>query len=775
MENLIFRTLDDDKSKKKDKKDNKKKDKKNNKKKNKDGTAADSESSAAGSERNPSIDSRASQSTNDTEPSEAEGDVPAYSETAELPVPPPAFVAPMIRHLQPNVFPTMDHCMAHLKLLHAFSAMRDQIENTDGIFFATVPAVGEPITDDLRLKDKRWSIFVSRAVYRFTAWWNTIPAQKAGATWHRLNTGYDFNHDMEYATISGRYMPFDMTNLPPLDVLMVWHAYTLNPRCFFQDCLRYGRMDFWFTGLPWAAINECIDSYTFEYKLADSAVYKWEAKTRLPFNNLDTPNYKGQCAGCGNTFEAPWNAPDDTGFADKGFKLICPTLSCGKVHNMDTLSKDKFIREANELYSSNYPMPGTLLDLHGLPKSITEHEKAWDNFTMPNRLLKEVIFNVRTVPQNSGVSAIRTVLETALKSSTTVSKASTTERITQGKLLNVHKLSIRRMMSAYWDNPWPQSINLIGAVLRQGTFVSKMANDLNWYHSPALGNTVSRACTRYNRFISLMRARSRKILVPTLDIDLAWHTHQTMPHNYYTYTVGATARFVDHDDKIDESKLSTAFEYTTKEYQKIYKEAYSECGCWYCQVVRQQTVGSVSRIFSKKPIEFDCGTDEPRNHLSTHGVVRVEDRAMEMQRKILKANLDKAYKKLYEERKKKGKKPPARPDYWGYYYGPYYPYAYYPYGVPYIPPFGMDPCIGSGVYGCNPGCVATAAGAYGNCIAGACGTQVANGGCGGGGCGSCGGDKAACGGSNGACGGHAGGGCGSGGDGGGGGGGKFQT
>lgn len=132
--------------------------------------------------------------------------------------------------------------------------MREHIETTNGIFSATVPGVGDPFTDDLRLKDKRWSIFVSRAVYRFDRWWSTIPAQKGGGNWHPLSLGWTFKSDMENATLSGHYMPFDNTTMPPLDVLMVWHAYTLNPRHFFEDCLRAGKMDLWYTGLPWKAI-----------------------------------------------------------------------------------------------------------------------------------------------------------------------------------------------------------------------------------------------------------------------------------------------------------------------------------------------------------------------------------------------------------------------------------------------------------------------------------------------------------------------------------------
>lgn len=54
-----------------------------------------------------------------------------------------------------------------------------------------------------------------------------------------------------------------------------------------------------------------------------------------------------------------------------------------------------------------------------------------------------------------------------------------------------------------------------------------------------------------------------------------------------------TRRLIDHDDKIDEDKLSTAFEWTSKEYQEIYGEVYSECTCWYCESIRASHVSSL--------------------------------------------------------------------------------------------------------------------------------------------------------------------------------------
>lgn len=52
---------------------------------------------------------------------------------------------------------------------------------------------------------------------------------------------------------------------------------------------------------------------------------------------------------------------------------------------------------------------------------------------------------------------------------------------------------------------------------------------------------------------------------------------------YYHHTVELSSKFIDHNDKMDESKLSAAFEWTSKKYQEMFNEVYSECTCWYCE------------------------------------------------------------------------------------------------------------------------------------------------------------------------------------------------
>jgi len=120
---------------------------------------------------------------------------------------------------------------------------------------------------------------------------------------------------------------------------------------------------------------------------------------------------------------------------------------------------------------------------------------------------------------------------------------------------------------------------------------------------------MARLITKYTRFTAILGKYPAQVAVPTLDVDLAWHTHQLSPSSYYKWMCEKTQRFIDHDDKIDETKLSTSFEWTSKVYQKEYGEVYSECTCWYCEAVRASHVPDSSLTnklpFFKKPKKED--------------------------------------------------------------------------------------------------------------------------------------------------------------------------
>ena len=73
--------------------------------------------------------------------------------------------------------PTTDQCIAHLKLLEAFSQLREDIGNTDGLYGIKDDFVSSIAADGnkealAKLKEKRWCIYVTQAVSRFEAYWH---------------------------------------------------------------------------------------------------------------------------------------------------------------------------------------------------------------------------------------------------------------------------------------------------------------------------------------------------------------------------------------------------------------------------------------------------------------------------------------------------------------------------------------------------------------------------------------------------------------------------
>ena len=169
------------------------------------------------------------------------------------------------------------------------------------------------------------------------------------------------------------------------DVIMVWHAYMLNPRDFLEDCLRQGKMRFWRAGLPWAVINSCIDNNTFEFRASDLAMERFEDKTGYRWDSLiDSPKATIDCPSCRRKLYVPrtgWDSPiawtktsslkyakfhgesEATGFSDKSFEVQC---QCGIVTNHELLRVLKFRRDIQALRELDVPMPGTLLSETGM-------------------------------------------------------------------------------------------------------------------------------------------------------------------------------------------------------------------------------------------------------------------------------------------------------------------------------------------------------------------------------------------------------------------------
>lgn len=71
-------------------------------------------------------------------------------------------------------FPEADQCLAHLKLLHALHALKEDIGYMDGIFGLFDAKCDMAINRDgslVKMREKRWAIYLVRATERFQDWW----------------------------------------------------------------------------------------------------------------------------------------------------------------------------------------------------------------------------------------------------------------------------------------------------------------------------------------------------------------------------------------------------------------------------------------------------------------------------------------------------------------------------------------------------------------------------------------------------------------------------
>jgi hypothetical protein len=564
--------------------------------------------------------------------------------------------------------PTVDTCLAHLKLLFAIQWMKEDVGFTDGLFglwdemagpvdpvFKARPekekggakeksAAPEPSAEERlrnenlktlsQIREKRWALFVARAADRYETWWKSLVRMSPTRPLVESDmsvAGFELYADFPNRVDTFSHMSEDM--LPPLgepilalvfscpfncqlltasrDVLMVWHTHMLNPRAFLEDSILAGLRRNWAQGMPWTLVNHAIDT-DFNYNVSDACKARWAHQTGLAWDNADDPMVKKtKCPRCNIPLQIPWttcglsaDAPSGarpvdftgSGYGDSQMSYECP--GDNTIITKELLSVAKFVEDTKALIGpSSRPMPGTILDPQtGMPyQGPSSHALGARDLTeqtFPNRLLKSGCSEIRSritglmTPYTNvtlTMDKVRNEINTVLADRDNIRQIDSVPTYkTRYRLPRKSCIAVRKMMSRYWENFSLFALDLAGAVMRQGVFIEKMCK-LDWLHSPSAKDTMARLLTKYHRFMAIMKAHPLQLAVPTLDVDLAWHTHQLSPGAYYRYTVDKTRRFVDHDDKIDDNTLSRQFEWTSKVYQDTYGEVYSECTCWYCE------------------------------------------------------------------------------------------------------------------------------------------------------------------------------------------------
>ncbi|KAK1623297.1 hypothetical protein BDP81DRAFT_439957 [Colletotrichum phormii] len=679
--------------------------------------------------------------------------------------------------------PDVDSCLAHLKLLYAIETLKEDVGYSDGLWDLWDSRAGPKDSDEgsskggedrvkevlSMLREKRWAVYLARAADRYQTWWKTI---SGGRLREAEMKDFDKFSD-KYLSFpeGGEDYPWTVDNLPPLDVLMIFHAHMLNPRAFLEDTMRWNLREFWTTGMPWAQVNQVIDS-KFNYEVSHLAKLNWEKATGRAWNNLDEPLEKEiECPACKQATLVPWSTcglPElykgeerpglvGQGLGDGEFSHLC-TAGCNTIITHRLLCVAKLINDAELYLNEGITLPSTLLDPKvGMPV-VTDVKLK--HVTFPNRLIGQGISEelLRLIDPGQAktptMKDVRDLVSAALADDDAFARIQgvrpapySKKDLSGGRLITrTERFQSSKMMSRYWENTSIFALDLVGATMRQGVFIGKMFN-IDWLHSPNARGTMDRLIQKYQRFMLIMTEYPLSLTVPTLDVDLAWHTHQLAPGAYYKFSTynsamstSKEAKFIDHNDKIDEDQLSNSFELTSKTYLEKFNEVYSECTCWYCEAVRAKITIDSSSVFGKskpqKAIDsFDKVTATqvctPSNsiHISAHNSVRTDGSATHniahrQLRAAWRMRLDDAYERAKKRAAKRGKTLPPKEEFynnWGKFHHRDSPYNYPAYLIGGIYPAG------------NPGVIH---GSWADCAQGLCGSNdIAAGGCGGaGGC-----------------------------------------
>lgn len=489
---------------------------------------------------------------------------------------------------QPQFIPNITEIIAHLKLLKAFEKLKQNF--TD-----------DSLMNDMD-RDKKWRLYLTISVKRFIIFISALKSLMPIIQIDKL-TGVD-PRDQEFTSMTNELTP-------PLDVIMVWHAFMLNPMSFYDIFARFDMYYFINYPFPLHIINSYIDDQSYEFKVPEEKKKKYLA-------------FVGKFAKDIIDYEFEL----DVDLSQQFVTLYCPRtkMKISKPIKLtdfvdgNFLTKNTGFKFNNIIYDNYTPLTIThdqllkiKLDydveqprlLEGSLKYCSKELSApgftdIDPVSLSSKISESVIESSRQVFRelNAGTPELveptfDEIIQRVEKDSPTL-KRKVKESIIFGnyKHFNMISLTVQGGVQIGED--------LVECVIRQEKF-RNIINELNWLNSPLLKEGLLESLDRYHRFFALMTKRTDKILVPTLDIDLVWHTHQLMLYGYIRdckYSPCQTV--IDHNDKVQEKTLDYGYDYTLKLYKEEYGEDYSICFCNYCYSKRNKKLSHVFKSLKKE-------------------------------------------------------------------------------------------------------------------------------------------------------------------------------
>lgn len=499
--------------------------------------------------------------------------------------------------------PTAVEAGSHLILLHAFNRLYKDI-----------------------LQRFSWKVYVTNAIRRFVIFLSAYRSLRVLDLDDELDINIYFSYSKRAWKTNVLY-----TLLPPLDILMVWHAYLMNPRSYYDFCARNKVLDFAFTSFPLIEVVSAIDKVSFDFKPSllqyagfQNLIKDYGADLEYDVFQIEE-TMDVHCSLCFKVIASsvPYTNEEHTGIADAG--LLAPGIQnkgCPVCNKRTTITHEELRKrqlQADIIKSTILPncykyfssiVSNTLYRVDKpqmVTKQVKDHIKAQQDtietsMNIPN-LISRLITNEKEI---RNIEVITYIIRTYAQLNPIHSLVSSPDRI-------------------------ELSDDLVGMVIRQQRYIQEVV-DLDWLRSLQLINSLLMAEDRYKKFMELYAITKYRILTPTIDIDLFWKTHLLSLYNYFSFCKESKAdSVIDHYDKIEESRLYFYFQDTSQLFYTRFKEQYSDCPCCKTKInCRKLKVRAIFQRKSEK--EHDISDSITLSHISTHKAIRIPSDSAEKAR-----------------------------------------------------------------------------------------------------------------------------------------------
>ncbi|CAO3613087.1 unnamed protein product [Cunninghamella echinulata] len=357
--------------------------------------------------------------------------------------------------------------------------------------------------------------------------------------------------------------------IPPMDVMFCWYVHMLSPYRYYDDLIKNNWEFVYNYPLP---LEKARDVKTKSYSGKDPLSERfWCAfipsePYELTLEVLQEDNERlYTCYFCHETQNSSWEEYCEMRINSKK-SILCK--HCGSINSCETISAYQFIKDFLNSTRKQVSLKGIMVDCNGNKAKLNTTESA--AMYLMSQLVQEhqqqPIFDESML--NSSEVCQWSIVYKHLKR---VNKR--LERFRKGTwdvLLTITKTCYFHIIS-------PLCIDLIQAAGRQYDFITKLVAT-DW---PKI-STLRFAIRRYGLFLHLIKQEPSLMAIPTLDIDVCWHTHMiSSPKQYARYCMHVFGHLLNHNDALLEKSFLHGLESTATTWHNYFgskiDEPYTTC------------------------------------------------------------------------------------------------------------------------------------------------------------------------------------------------------